>query len=272
MRYVTIKSNVTVTRAEGVAVFHIGVIAPRLPGAAELLRRVEEAGAALGPRSEQPELSLVWQPLDGRWDAWQRNDPDTVRSQLALGCVRLRQAGAHFFVCPDDTAYAPLDAVDSDLALPGLHVAAVVAAAAQRHGYARVGVLGTRWTLDWRRYADELEPMGLTAVPLPLWDQTTLHSIIFDELVRGRRSLRSRDTVLSFVDDLRQQGCQAVVVGCPELSELVTPASSSLPLLDATQLLAEAAVAVAVGRAPLPQWRGGPAAATFAGDAVRSAG
>ena len=252
--------------------FHIGVMAPRLPGAAELLRRVDEAGAALGPGSEQPELSLVWQPLDGRWDAWQRNDPDTVRSQLALGCVRLRQAGAHFFVCPDDTAYAPLDAVDTDLALPGLHVASVVAAAAQRQGFARVGVLGTRWTLDWRRYADELEPMGLTAVPLPLWDQTTLHSIIFDELVRGRCSLRSRDTVLSFVEDLRNEGCHAVVVGCPELSALVTPASSPLPLLDATRLLADAAVAVAVGAAPLPQWRGGPVARSLTTGTVRSAG
>ncbi|CUR58714.1 putative Aspartate racemase [metagenome] len=252
--------------------FHIGVVAPRLPGAAELLRRVDEAGAALGTGQEQPELSLVWQPLDGRWDAWQRNDPDTVRTQLALACVRLRQAGAHFFVCPDDTAYAPLDAGDADLALPGLHVADVVAAAAQRQGFARIGVLGTRWTLGWRRYADELEPMGLTAVPLPLWDQTTLHSIIFDELARGRSSLTSRDTVLSLIEDLRRAGCQAVVVGCPELGALVTPASSPLPLLDATQLLADAAVAVAVGDAPLPTWHGGPPARSLADPEVRSAG
>lgn len=255
-----------------VGVFHIGVLAPRLPGAAELLRCVDAAGDALGAGGEQPELSLVWQPLEGRWDAWQRNDPDTVRAQLALGCVRLRQAGAHFFVCPDDTAYAVLDDPEVDLALPGLHVASVVAAAAQRQGFARIGVLGTRWTLDWRRYADELEPMGLSAVPLPLWDQTTLHSIIFDELVRGRSSLRSRDTVLSLVEDLRRQGCQAVVVGCPELGELVTPSSSPLPLLDATRLLADAAVAVAVGAAPLPAWRGGPVAPSAAHPDIRSVG
>jgi aspartate racemase len=256
----------------GLTVFHIGVMAPRLPGAAELLRRVEEAGAALGVGAEQPELSLVWQPLDGRGDAWQRNDPDTVRTQLALACVRLRQAGAHFFVCPDDTAYAPLDIDGTELALPGLHVAPVVARAAQSRGYARIGVLGTRWTLDWRRYADDLEPMGLAAVPLPLWDQTTLHSIIFDELVRGRSSLRSRDTVLGLVDDLGRDGCEAVVIGCPELGALLTPASSSLPLLDATQLLAEAAVAVAVGTAPMPSWRGGPPEPAVVDAAARSAG
>jgi aspartate racemase len=237
-------------------VFHIGVLAPRLQSAAELLRRVDEAGAAR--QGLQPELSLVWQPLAGRSEVWQRNDPDTVRTQLVLGSTRLREAGAHFFVCPDDTAYAPLDEPGAELALPGLHAASVVAAEAQRQGFARVGVLGTRWTLGWRRYADELEPMGISAVALPLWDQTTLHSIVFDELVHGRYSLRSRDVVLELVETLRAQHCQAVVLGCPELGALVTPSSSPLPLLDATRLLAAAATAVAVGDAPLPEWRGGP--------------
>jgi aspartate racemase len=253
-------------------VFHIGVLAPRLPAAAEVLRRIEEAGTALGPDLQRPEVSLVWQPLEGRWDAWQRNDPDTVRTQLALGCVRLRQSGAHFFVCPDDTAYALLDDPGLDLALPGIHVAGVVAAAAQRQGFARVGVLGTRWTLDAGRYAGELEPMGLSAVALPLWDQTTLHSIVFDELVRGRFSLESRDTVLALVEDLQREGCEAVVVGCPELGALVSPASSPLPLLDATQLLADAAVAVATGAAPLPRWRGGPDEGAVTAPWARSAG
>lgn len=265
-----LQSDSSDRRQDG-GVFHIGVLAPRLPAAAELLRRIEEAGVALGPDLERPEVSLVWQPLEGRWDDWQRNDPDAVCTQLALGCVRLRQTGAHFFVCPDDTAYVPLDGTGLDLALPGLHAAEVVAAAAQRRGFARIGVLGTRWTLGWRRYADALEPMGLTAVPLPLWDQTSLHSIIFDELARGRASLASRDIVLSLVEDLQQQGCEAVVIGSAELGALLTPASSPLPLLDATQLLADAAVAVAVGSEPLPTWRGGPSA-SFPDDVVRSAG
>lgn len=240
--------------------FHVGVLAPRLHSAAELLRRLDAAGAARGGPHQQPELSLVWQPLAGGADPWQRNDPDTVRTQLALGSTRLREAGAHFFVCPDDTAYAPLDRPGVELAVPGLHVATVVAAEAQRQGFGRIGVLGTRWTLDWRRYADELEPMGIAAVPLALWDQTTLHSIVFDELVHGRYTLRSRDTVLELIDGLRLQHCQAVVIGCSELGGLVTPASSPLPLLDTTRLLSDAATAVAVGDAPLPQWRGGPCA------------
>lgn len=237
--------------------FHIGALAPTLDSGAELLRRVRAGGAArLGTRPH-PELTLSWAPLATASTPWQRGDVETVRTQLALSSVRLREAGAHFFVCTDDTAYVPLEAPGAELAIPGLHAAAVVAAEAQRLGFARVGVLGTRWTLGWARYADHLAPMGISAVPLPLWEETTLHSIIFDELVHGRYSLQSRDVVLGILEGLRREGCQAVVLGCQELTSLVTPASSPLPLLDTTTLLADAALAVAVGDAPLPLWRGG---------------
>ena len=88
----------------------------------------------------------------------------------------------------------------------------------------------------------------------------------------GRSSLRSRDTVLTFVDDLGKDGCEALVIGCPELGALLTPASSPLPLLDASRLLADAAVAVAVGTAPMPSWRGGRPERSVAEPVARSAG
>lgn len=240
--------------------FHIGVLTPTLESAAALLRHIRSRGVTQpGARVQRPELTMNWAPLDTGSVPWQREDPETVRTQLVLSTVRLRQAGADFFVCTDDTAYAVLDGMDSaELALPGLHVATVVATEAQLRGFARVGLLGTRWTLGGRRYADDLEPLGITATSLPLRDQTTLHSIVFDELVHDRLSLRSRDIVLELIEAMRREGCQAIVLGCPGLSALVSPSSSSLPLLDPTALLADAALAVANGSSPLPLWRGGP--------------
>lgn len=238
--------------------FHIGVLASGWVSAAEMLHRVGAHRVdRLGPR-QPPELTLSCASLGAGSEPWQRGDPEANRAQLVLGSTRLREAGAHFLVCPDDAAYALLEGPGAPLALPGLHVAPVVAAAAQRRGFARVAVLGTRWTLDWRRYADALDPLGICAVMLPLRDQTTLHSIIFDELVHGRCSLRSRDTVLEIIRGMQLDGAQAVVLGSPELASAVSPANSPLPLLDATALLAGAALDVAVGDAPLPIWRGGP--------------
>lgn len=236
--------------------FHVGVLAPTLESAAALLRRVRTTGGSVA--TPQPELTLSWSPLGTGSEPWQRADPETTRTQLVLSSVRLRQAGADFFVCTDDTVYGPLESAGPNLAIPGLHAAPVVAAEAQRQGLSTVGILGTRWTMSRARYAVDFEPMGITAIEAPLWDQTTLHSIIFDELAQGRFTLRSRDTVLAIIDGLRRQGCQAVVLGCPDLASLVTPASSSLRLLDSTTLLADSALAVAVGDAPLPRWRGGP--------------
>ena len=237
--------------------YHVGVLAPSLDGAAELLRRFGSADSESRP-VDRPEVTVNWAPLASGAEPWQRADPDYVRGQLALSVARLREAGAHFFVCPDDTAYVALEDAGSRLSLPGVHVAGAVADEAQRRGYARVGILGTRWTLSRDRYDQDLALLGSAALGLPLAAQTTLHSIVFDELARGRASLQSRDTVLAMVDWMGDQGCQAVVLGSSLLGQLVTPSSASLPLLDTSRVLADAALAVAAGRAQLPQWHGGP--------------
>lgn len=239
-----------------VVMFHIGVVAPTLAGGADFLRRLRPDGRRANDR-QLPELTLSWAALAAGDKPWQRADADTVRNQLALNSTRLRQAGAHFFVCTDDNVYTSLDSPGPELAMPGLHAAPVVAAEAQRQGFGIVGILGTRWTLACSRYAMDLEPMGIKAVALSLRDQTTLHSVIFDELAHDKYLLRSRDYVLDMLHAFRAQGCEAVVVARPEILSLVTPATSPLPLLDPAALLADEAVAVAAGEAPFPEWRGG---------------
>lgn len=248
--------------------FHIGVLAPTLTGAAELLRHLRSATAERPGEQHGPELTLSWAPLGSGPEPWRRSDSETARSQLVLSSARLRQAGAHFFVCADDSAYVPLDVPGQDLALPGLHVASVVAAEAQSQGLARIGILGTRWTLGWARYDAAFEPLGISAVALPLRDRTTLHSIVSDELAHDRYWLRSRDHVLQMIHGLHLRGCQAVVLSCPELVSLVGPAISPVPLLDPTALLAASALAVARGAAAFPDWQGGPVGSLLRPDDV----
>ena len=94
-------------------------------------------------------------------------------------------------------------------------------------------------------------------VPEPA-DAQTLHGIILDELVGGRYSAEARDEVLGIIGRLADKGCSAVAMACTELSLLVPSSVSPVPLLNSTRLLAQAAVDTAVGRQPLPRWRGGP--------------
>jgi aspartate racemase len=208
---------------------------------------------------QHPDVTLDCIAFGAAMPAWDAGDHDTVREILAVSASRLAAAGAAFFACPDNTAHMALERPGPPLAIPGLHVAEVVAHRADRDGRHRVGVLGTRFTMDGPLYPGALGRRGLkAAAPVPD-DRELVDRIIFDELVHGVFTDASRDAYAEVIARLRDDhGCDAVALVCTEIPLLMAPKDSPLPTLDSTTLLAEAALDVAVGRAPLPAWRGGP--------------
>jgi aspartate racemase len=171
---------------------------------------------------------------------------------------RLACAGAEFFICPDNTAHLALERPGPDLALPGLHIAEVVADRAASDGRSRVGVLGTRYTMDGPLYPRALAARGIDSEIPAEDDRQLVNKIIFDELVNGVFTEQSRQEYQRIIAGLAERGCDAVALVCTEIPLLVTPADSLLPTLDSTRLLARAGLAVGVGDRPLPTWRGGP--------------
>jgi aspartate racemase len=171
---------------------------------------------------------------------------------------RLAAAGADYFVCPDNTAHMALEQPGADLALPGLHIAEVVADQAVRDGRRRVGVLGTRYLMEGPVYPTALAARGIAAeIPEPD-ERQLINKIIFDELVNGVFTTSSREEYVRIIERLAARGCDAVALVCTEIPLLITPEASPLPTLDSTRLLARAAFDVAVGHRPMPTWRGGP--------------
>jgi aspartate racemase len=190
--------------------------------------------------------------------AWDAGDHEAVREILAVSVARLARAGAEFFVCPDNTAHLALELPGEDLALPGLHIAEVVADRAVRDGRTRVGVLGTRYTMDGPVYPAALGARGIAVELPPPDDRALVNTIIFDELVNGAFTGESRREYVRVIRAFADNGCDAVALVCTEIPLLVTPEDSPLPTLDSTRLLAYAAFDVAAGSSPLPTWRGGP--------------
>jgi aspartate racemase len=238
-------------------VFHIGVVGHTIEGAADFVRGIATYGQRAMSDYQHPEFSLNCVAMGESLDAMRRGDLDEVRSLLSLSTRRLRAGGADFFACPDNTAHLALEAYGPDLALPGLHIADVVVNEAHRLGHDTIGLLGTTWVMDSDMYRRRCEARGIaTLVPEP-GDATTLHGIILDELVVGSFSAEARDEVLAIIGRLADKGCSAVALACTELSLLVPPAVSPVSLLNSTRLLAQAAVDTAVGKHPLPDWRGG---------------
>jgi amino-acid racemase len=240
---------------------HLGILAHSAEGAALCFRAFcQEGFRELGPH-EHPDVTLDCIALARSMPAWDAGDHAAIRAILARSLERLARAGADFFVCPDNTAHMALECAGDALALPGLHIAEVVADRAAADGRQRVGVLGTRYTMDGPLYPRALGRRGIAAEVPDVPDRHLINTIIFDELVNGLFKPESRQRYVRIIESLAARGCDAVALVCTEIPLLVTPDVSPLPTLDSTRLLARAAFEVAVGHRALPAWRGGPVAA-----------
>ena len=237
---------------------HLGILATTSEGAALCFRVFCQQGAAdLGPH-DHPDVTLDCIALARSLPAWERADYQSVRATLSVSVHRLARAGADFFVCPDNTAHVALEQPGPSLALPGLHIAEVVADRAARNGYSRVGLLGTKYTMDGPVYPRALAARGIAAELPVTEDRVILHEIILAELVNGVFTERARQEYSRIIGRLAARGCDAVGLVCTEIPLLVPADASPLPVLDSTRLLARAAFDAASGHQALPTWRGGP--------------
>nr|WP_303653206.1 amino acid racemase [Streptantibioticus rubrisoli] len=237
---------------------HLGIVAHSAEGAALCFRTFcQEGFRELGPH-EHPDVTLDFIALARSMPAWESGDHDTIRETLSVSVARLARAGADFFVCPDNTAHQALERPGAELALPGLHIAEVVADRAARDGRTKVGVLGTSFLMNGPVYPRALAERAIGYEVPDARDRETVSRIIFEELVNGVLTDASRDAYVRVIERLAARGCDAVALACTEIPLLVTPEVSPLPTLDSTRLLARAAFDAAVGHCPLPTWRGGP--------------
>lgn len=234
-----------------------GILAHSAEGAALcFLTYCREGFRAVGPH-QHPDVTLDCVAMGRSMAAWDQGDYASIRTILSQSVTRLADAAADFFVCPDNTAHIALEEPGDDLALPGLHIADVVADRAAHDGRRLVGVLGTRWTMDGPIYRRALADRGVGhLVPSPS-DRELIDRIIFDELVNGVFTDAARSEYVRVIAGLQEQGCDAVALVCTEIPLLVSPDVAPLPVLDSTRLLARAAFEVAVGQRPTPTWRGG---------------
>ncbi len=237
---------------------HLGILAHSVEGAALCLRAFAQEGfRRLGP-DDHPDVTMDCIALARSVPAWDAGDHATIRATLSVSVARLARAGADFFVCPDNTAHLALELPGTDLDLPGLHIAEVVADQAARDGYRRVGVLGTRYLMDGPIYPRALAARGIAAEVPDADDRRIVHDIIFTELLNGVFTADSLQEYVRVIARLAARGCDAVALVCTEIPLLVTPDSAPLPTLDSTRLLARAAFDVAAGDRAMPTWRGGP--------------
>ena len=219
-------------------------------GALCFLTACREGAAHLGLHMH-PTIVLSALPMGLSMPGWQKGDHRDVARFLSQGVQRVADAGADFYVCPDNTAHIVLERIAPDLPLPGLHIADVVCHEIIAHGWRHVGLLGTSWTMTGPVYANALAKLGAECLVPDRSMRERLDAAIFDELCQGVFSAPTTQLFLQAISDLKSAGAESVILGCTEIPLIVTPANSPLPILDSTRLLAKYAVREALNKRPI---------------------
>jgi aspartate racemase len=224
----------------------IGIVACSTEGAALCYRTISLEGSQMLGAHQHPEVCLHSYSLARYMKNIDAGDWAGVAELMLSSADKLARAGADFLICPDNTIHQAFDLIEHRSPRPWLHIAREVAAEAKRQGRKRLAVLGTRYLMEGPVYREVLKAATIEQ-RVPKADQRErINQIIFNELVNGQFLPRSLAYYVEVIRSLKDEGCDAVVLGCTEIPLLVTPESSPLPTLDSTRLLARAAVRKAV--------------------------
>ncbi|WP_042011756.1 aspartate/glutamate racemase family protein [Aeromonas fluvialis] len=172
--------------------------------------------------------------------------PATARL-LAAEARKLQDGGADFLLIGTNTMHKVAAEIEAAIDIPLLHIADATAAQLRADGITRVGLLGTRFTMEQDFYKGRLQERFGLAVRVP--DEAgreRVHRIIYDELCLGEIRDASRAEYLAIIEGLAAAGAEAVILGCTEIALLVGDARAAVPLYDTTAIHAEAAVALAL--------------------------
>ena len=173
----------------------------------------------------------------GNWDGAGQVLANIAKSLEAQGCGVIGLATNTMHICAPQIIAA--------LTVPFVHIAAPTAAALLADGIGKVGLLGTRFTMEKRFYIEGLEAAGLEVL-VPDIGITNLNGIIYEELCLGIVRDDSRRTYIEAIARLQARGAEAVILGCTEINMLIDDSVSPLPTYDTTDLHAKALVAAAL--------------------------
>lgn len=206
----------------------------------------ERAQARLG--GVHSARTLIYSFDFGEIEALQhRGDWRAATALMIDAARRLERGGADFLVICSNTMHRMADEVAAAIRVPVLHIADPTAERIKSAGIARVGLLGTQFTMEQDFYKGRLaERFGLEVIVPDTADRAVVHEIIYRELVKGEVRQASREKYRAIIHRLAAAGADAIIFGCTEIMLLVDASDSPVPIFDTTTIHAEAAVDLAL--------------------------
>jgi aspartate racemase len=173
-------------------------------------------------------------------------DWETAGRLLAEAARTLEAAGADFLLVCANTMHKVAPAIEAAVRIPLLHVVDATAADIRAAGFTRVGLLGTRFTMEGAFYTERLQQHGLQVLVPDEQDRQTVHRVVYEELCLGKIVDASREAYRRIMAGLVAQGAQAIILGCTEIAMLVGQGDATVPLFDTTQIHARNAAETAL--------------------------
>jgi len=169
-------------------------------------------------------------------------------AQMLIDAARnLENGGADFIVLCTNTMHKVAEDIQATVKIPLLHIADATAQLVKDSGIQKIGLLGTRFTMEEEFYKGRLsQKYGLSVIVPNAQEREIVHRVIYDELVVGNIQQHSKEQYIGIIEQMVSQGAEGVILGCTEIGLLVHQEDSRVPLFDTTRIHAEAAVEYAL--------------------------
>src|SRR5215211_135455 len=174
----------------------------------------------------------------------QRQDRWAEAAKMLMEAAKnLENGGADFIVLCTNTMHKVADDLQNSIKIPFLHIADPTAQLVKDSGIQKIGLLGTRFTMEEEFYKGRLSQKYGLNVSIPnAQEREIIHQVIYEELVLGKIEQHSRAQYIGIIEQMVSQGAEGIILGCTEIGLLVHPEDSRVPLFDTTKIHAQAAV------------------------------
>jgi aspartate racemase len=176
----------------------------------------------------------------------EKDDWNGIGRMLSDFARRLQTAGADCILIASNTPHLVADTVRHNIQIPLLHIAEETAKVITRQNIAKVGLLGTKFTMENDFFKNPLATLGIQTIIPEIVDRESIHNAIFNELTKGIFNDGTKRKFLQIIEKLKMEGAEGIIFGCTEIALLIKPVECSIPVFDTTLIHSNAAVKFAL--------------------------
>ncbi len=176
------------------------------------------------------------------------NDWDQIEKNLSGIAILLENAGADCIVMCTNTPHLVADSIRKKIGIPLLHIAEETAKEILKQKLNKVGLLGTKFTMEHPFFKDRLLKYDIETIIPDTVDRNFIHASIFNELTQGIFKIETKNKYIAIIENLKKEGAQGIIFGCTEISLLMNQTDTNLTVFDTTIIHSKSAVDFALSR------------------------